>query len=89
MNIEADVLMDEIEAIDKDLWEALDTIDDMVNRIGKIIIDIAVNNDDFICTGCLRTAEKLYLIMKKYAREEDSADTLERFKKITGRDLYE
>lgn len=81
--------MDVLEKTQEELEEALDTIDDMINRIGKIIIDIAVNNDDFICTGCLRTAEKLYLIMKKYAREEDSAATLERFKKITGRDLYE
>lgn len=81
--------MDTLEKTQEELEEALDTIDDIINSIGKMIIDIAVNNDDFICSCCLATAKKLYRIMKEYAREEDSTDTFERFKKITGRDLDE
>lgn len=71
----------------KELTEALETIDDMVDIIGKLIISIAYSNDDFICTECLRTAYKLYQIMRKYAREDDANRIYEEFKKITGRDI--
>lgn len=71
----------------EELTEALETIDDMVNSIGKLIISIAISNDDFICTECLYTAKKLYQIMRKYAREDDADRIYEEFKKITGRSI--
>lgn len=70
-----------------ELTEALETIDDMVDRIGKIIISIAYSNDEFICTECLNTAYKLYGIIRKYAREDDADRIYSEFKEITGRDI--
>ena len=69
----------------KELAEALESIDDMVDRLGKLIISIAHSNDDFICTECLHTAHELYGIMRKYARKEDADRIYEEFKEITGR----
>lgn len=71
----------------KELTEALESIDDMVDTIAKLIVSIALSNEDFICTECLYTAKKLYQIMRKYAREEDADYIYEKFKKITGRDI--
>lgn len=71
----------------KELTEALENIDDMVDTIGKIIISIADSNDDFICTECLYVASKLYQIMRKYAREDDADRIREEFKEITGRNI--
>lgn len=73
----------------KELTEALETIDDMVDVIGKLIISIAYSNDDFICTECLYVANKLYQLMRKYAREDDADRIYDEFKKITGRDIDE
>ena len=74
----------------KELTEALETIDDMVDVIGKLIISIAHSNEVFICTECLHTANNLfYRIMQKYAREDDVDRIHEEFKKITGRDIYD
>ena len=72
-----------------ELNEALDTIDDMVNVIGKQIIKIAYDNRDFICTRYLATALALFELMKKYAREEDAEDIREKWKEITGADIEE
>lgn len=69
----------------KELTEALETVDDIIDRIGKLIIGIARSNDDFVCTECLHTAHELYGIMRKYAREEDADRIYEEFKEITGR----
>lgn len=69
--------------------EALDTIDDMVDTIAKGIINIAHQNDDFVCTCCLSTAYALYGLMEKYAREEDTADIRDKWKEITGADIKE
>ena len=69
----------------KELTEVLESIDDMVDKIGKLIISIAHGNDDFICTNCLITAHELYRIMQKYAREDDADRIYEEFKEITGR----
>lgn len=69
----------------KELLEALGTIDDIVDRLGKLIISIALSNDDFICTECLHTAHELYGIMRKYASEDDADRIYEEFKEITGR----
>lgn len=66
---------------------ALSTIDDMVDTIAKIITGIARSNDDFICTECLNTANKLYQLMRKYAREEDAERIYEEFREITGRNI--
>lgn len=70
-----------------ELDEALETIDDMVDIIGKLIISIARSNDEFICTECLRTTHELYQIMRKYAREDDADRIYEEFKEITGRNI--
>lgn len=67
--------------------EALDTIDDMVDTIAKGIINIAHQNDDFVCTCCLGTARRLFRLLKEYAREEDTERIREDWKDITGRDI--
>ena len=79
----------EIENVTKERDEALDTIDDMVNVIGKLIIKIAYDNRDFICSRCLSTAYALFGLMEKYAREEDTADIRDKWKEITGADIKE
>lgn len=73
--------------VTKERDEALDTIDDMVDTIAKGIINIAHQNDDFVCTCCLGTARRLFRILKKYAREEDTERIREDWKDITGRDI--
>lgn len=73
----------------KELTEALEAIDDMIDRIGMLITSIARSNGDFICTECLSTANKLYQIMRKYAREDDADWIRKEFKEITGRDIDE
>jgi hypothetical protein len=77
----------EIENVTKERDEALDTIDDMVDTIAKGIINIAHQNDDFVCTCCLGTARRLFRLMKKYAREEDTERIRAEWKHITGRDI--
>ena len=69
--------------------EALDTIDAMIDVIGKQIIRIAYDNRDFICSRCLSTAYALFGLMEKYAREEDTADIRDKWKEITGADIEE
>jgi hypothetical protein len=69
--------------------DALDTIDDMVDVIGKQIIRIAYDNRDFICSRCLSTAYALFVLMEKYACEEDTADIRDKWKEITGADIKE
>ena len=71
----------------KELTEALESIDDMVDTIAKLIVSIALSNEDFICTECLYTTKKLYQIMRKYAREEDADRIRDEFKEITGRNI--
>lgn len=71
----------------KELNEALESIDDMVDTIAKLIVSIALSNEDCICTECLYTAKKLYQIMRKYSREDDADRIYEEFKEITGRDI--
>ena len=68
---------------------ALNSIDDMIDVIGRQIIKIAYDNRDFICTRCLATALALFELMKKYAREEDAEDIREKWKEITGADIEE
>lgn len=73
----------------KELTEALESIDDMVDTIGELIINIAESNDNFVCTECLYVAGKLYQLMRKYARENDTDRIREEFKEITGRNIYD
>ena len=68
---------------------ALDSIDDMIDTIGEQIIKIAYDNRDFICSRCLSTAYALFVLMEKYAREEDAEDIREKWKEITGADIEE
>lgn len=68
---------------------ALNAIDDMVDTIAKGIINIAHQNDDFVCTCCLGTARRLFRLLKKYAREEDTEEIRCRWKEITGADIEE
>lgn len=73
----------------KELTEALETIDDIVDRIGKLIMGIAQSNEDFICTECLCTAGELYQIIREHACEDDANQIAEEFKEITGRNIDE
>lgn len=84
MNVSAETMGEATE-----LNEALDTIDDMVDVIGKQIIRIAYDNRDFICSRCLSTAYALFGLMEKYTREEDTADIRDKWKEITGADIKE
>lgn len=80
---------EDLDLIEAELDEALNTIDDMVDVIGRQIIAIAYENKDFICTQCLDTAAKLYKLLKNYAREEDAVKTAAHFAYVTGRDIEE
>ena len=80
--------MDELERTTEELEEALHTIDVLIDKIGKIIIKIAGDNDEFICTRCLRTAKDLFRLMKRYG-DENCDSIREQYRQITGRDIYE
>lgn len=67
--------------------DAYEAIDDMIDVIGKQIIRIAHDNDDFVCTCCLGTTRRLFRLLKEYAREEDTERIREDWKDITGRDI--
>lgn len=71
----------------KELTEALESIDDMVDTMGKLIICIANSNEEFVCTECLYVAKRLYQLIRKYAHEEDADRIRDEFKEITGRDI--
>ncbi len=74
--------------MDEEEYESLQNqMDDVVDSIGKIIINIAEQNDDFICTGCLNTAHDLYRILVEAAREEDCNNIYKQFADITGRNI--
>ena len=79
----------EVGELAEDRDTALDSIDDMIDTIGKQIIRIAYDNRDFICSRCLSTAYALYGLMEKYAREEDTANIRDKWKEITGADIEE
>ena len=68
--------------VEKERDEALSSIDDMVDVIGKQIYRIARDNDDCICTRCISTSRVLFGLMKKYAREEDAADISREWKQF-------
>lgn len=71
--------------------EELDRIsceqDDIINTIGEAIIDIAYENNDFICGQCIKTANLLLSVLMRYAREDDVADVIEQFYNLSGINL--
>lgn len=79
--------MTESERTAEELEELQDQMDDAVDSLGRIIIEIASDNSDFVCSACLRTAKELYQILKSIAREEDCESICEQYAKITGRDI--
>lgn len=81
--------MENLEQNTSELEELREQIDDVVDDLGKIIIEIAEHNEDFICTACLDTARELYQIFKQLARDEDCESLCEKYLNITGRDLDE
>lgn len=64
------------------LNEALETIDDMINRIANAIIEIANGETD-------NAANALYQIMDEYAREEDTQKIYDKYAYLTGRNIDE
>lgn len=79
--------MNETERLAEELEELQDQMDDVVNSLGEIIIEIAADNSEFVCSACLRTAKELYQIFKNNARDEDCADILEQYACLTGNNL--
>ena len=79
--------MTESERISEELEELQDQMDDVVDELGKIIVEIAADNSEFVCSACLRTAKELYQIFKSIAREEDCGSICEQYAYITGSDL--
>ena len=81
--------MTESERTAEELEELQEQVDDVVNELGKMIIQIASDNSEFVCSACIRTAKELYQIFKSIAREEDCGSICEQYACITGRDLDE
>lgn len=79
--------MTEAERLAEELEELQDQMDDVVNSLGEIIIEIAADNSEFVCSACLRTAKELYQIFKNNARDEDCVDILEQYAYLTGNNL--
>lgn len=73
----------------EELEELREQLDDVVDSLGAIIINIAADNDEFVCSTCLNTAKELYRIFKNIARDEDCDSICEQYAYITGRDLDE
>lgn len=81
--------MNELERTVEELEELKEQMDDVVDSLGRIIIEIASDNKEFVCTACLRTAKELYQIFKNNAREEDCGSICEQYACLTGSDLDE
>lgn len=81
--------MNELEQITEELEELREQLNDVVDSLGTIIIDIASDNDEFVCSTCLNTAKELCRIFKNIARDEDCGSICEQYSYITGRDLDE
>lgn len=79
--------MNELERTTEELEELQEQMDDVVNSLGEIIIEIASDNSEFVCSACIRTAKELYQIFKSIAREEDCGSICEQYAYITGADL--
>lgn len=81
--------MNELERTVEELEELKEQMDDVVDSLGRIIIEIAADNSEFVCSSCLRTAKELYQIFKNNAREEDCGSICEQYACLTGSDLDE
>ena len=79
--------MTESERTAEELEELQEQMDDVVDSLGRIIIEIASDNSEFVCSACIRTAKELYQIFKSIAREEDCGSICEQYAHITGSDL--
>lgn len=79
--------MTESERISEELEELQDQMDDVVDELGKIIIEIAADNSEFVCSACLRTAKELYQIFKNIARDKDCTAVVEQYAYLTGNNL--
>lgn len=79
--------MNELERTAEELEELQEQMDDVVDSLGRIIIEIASDNSEFACSACIRTAKELYQIFKSIAREEDCGSICEQYAYITGSDL--
>lgn len=71
--------MTESERISEELENLQEQMDDVVNSLGEIIIEIASDNSEFVCSACIRTAKELYQIFKSIAREEDCGSICEQY----------
>lgn len=81
--------MNELERTVEELEELKEQMDDVVDSLGRIIIEIVADNTDFVCSACLRTAKELYQVFKNNAREEDCGSICEQYAALTGSDLDE
>lgn len=79
--------MNETERLAEELEDLQEQMDDVVNSLGEIIIEIASDNSEFVCSACIRTAKELYQIFKNIAREEDCGSICEQYSFLTGSDL--
>lgn len=79
--------MNELERTTEELEDLQEQMDDVVNSLGEIIIEIASDNSEFVCSACIRTAKELYQIFKNIAREEDCGNICEQYVYLTGSDL--
>lgn len=52
--------MTESERTAEELEELQEQMDDVVDSLGRIIIEIASDNKEFVCTACLRTVRSHY-----------------------------
>lgn len=60
---------------------------DIAAEIGEIILNIAHDNEDFICETCLNTAAELYRFLSDHVDESLCFEINEQFCSITGRNL--
>ena len=81
--------MNETERLAEELKELQDQMDDVVDELRKIIIEIAADNSEYVCSACIRTAKELYQIFKNNARAEDCGSICEQYAELTGSDLDE
>lgn len=79
--------MNELERTADELEDLQEQMDNVVNSLGEIIIEIASDNSEFVCSACIRTAKELYQLFENYAREEDCDSIKEQYSYITGRNL--
>lgn len=69
-------------------------IEDVSNETMKedlidLAINIAIHNDDFICSECIRTLEKILNLISLYTPDdEEYREIVEEVQEITGQNFY-